>query len=54
VTSTFTLPAFTTKSKQERVVDLVPDVEIFKMLVALTEGRATRYRSIHTKWKASA
>lgn len=37
--ATFTLPAFTTKSKEARVVDLVPDGEIFKMLVTLTEGR---------------
>lgn len=38
--STFTLPAFTTKNKTERVVDLVPGGEIFKMLTKLTEGRS--------------
>jgi integrase len=38
--STLTLPAFTTKNKTERVVDLNPGGEIFKMLVQLTEGRA--------------
>ncbi len=37
--STFTLPAFTTKNKTERVVDIVPNGEIFKMLAKLTEGR---------------
>jgi integrase len=37
--STFTLPAFTTKNKQERIVDLVPNGEIYNMLVKLTEGR---------------
>lgn len=37
--STFTLPSYTTKNKQARVVTLVPDGEIFKMLVALTAGR---------------
>lgn len=37
--ATFTLPSFTTKNKQPRVVDLVPDGEIFKMLSSLTEGR---------------
>jgi integrase len=34
-----TLPAFTTKNKMERVVDINPDGEIYKMLVKLTEGR---------------
>lgn len=34
-----TLPAFTTKNKQERVVDLNPGGEIYQMLVKLTEGR---------------
>lgn len=38
--STLTLPAFTTKNKAERVVDLNPGGEIFRMLVQLTEGRA--------------
>ena len=37
--STFTLPAFTTKNKMERIVDLNPDGEIYRMLVRLTEGR---------------
>jgi integrase len=36
----FTLPAFTTKNKQSRVVDLDPDGEIYRMLTQLTEGRA--------------
>ena len=36
----FTLPAFTTKNKQSRVVDLSPDGEIYRMLTKLTEGRA--------------
>jgi len=39
-TSTFTLPAFTTKNNMPRVVDVVPDGGIFKMLVKLTDGRA--------------
>jgi integrase len=34
-----TLPAFTTKNKMERIVDINPDGEIYKMLVKLTEGR---------------
>lgn len=33
------LPAFTTKNKMERIVDLDPDGEAFQMLVKLTEGR---------------
>lgn len=37
--STLTLPAFTTKNKTERVVDIDPDGEIHQMLVKLTEGR---------------
>jgi integrase len=37
--STFTLPPFTTKNNQERIVDIVPGGEIFKMLVKLTAGR---------------
>jgi integrase len=37
--ATFTLPPFTTKNSQERVVDIVPDGEIFKMLAKLTAGR---------------
>ncbi len=37
--SALTLPAFTTKNKMERVVDLNPDGEIYRMLVKLTEGR---------------
>jgi integrase len=37
--STFTLPAFTTKNSMERVVDILPDGEIYKMLVRLTDGR---------------
>ncbi|MGB8989249.1 MAG: tyrosine-type recombinase/integrase, partial [Candidatus Sulfotelmatobacter sp.] len=36
--SALTLPAFTTKNKMERVVDLNPDGEIYRMLVKLTEG----------------
>jgi integrase len=40
--STFTLPTFATKNRQERVVDLVPNGEIFRMLVKLTEGRNTQ------------
>ncbi len=36
----FTLPAFTTKNKQSRVVDLSPDGEIYGMLSKLTERRA--------------
>jgi integrase len=39
--STFTLPAYMTKNKTERPVDLQPNGEIFRMLVRLTEGRAT-------------
>lgn len=38
--STLTLPAFTTKNKMPRVVDIDPEGELFKMLVQLTEGRA--------------
>ena len=34
-----TLPAFTTKNKMERIVDINPDGEIYRMLVNLTEGR---------------
>jgi integrase len=34
-----TLPAFTTKNKMERIVDISPDGEIHRMLVRLTEGR---------------
>ncbi len=34
-----TLPAFTTKNKMERVVDIDPDGEIYRMLVRLAEGR---------------
>jgi integrase len=59
--STFTLPAFTTKNSMERVVDVVPDGEIFKMLVSLTDGRLpesalfTRngrpVRDFRTEWK---
>ncbi len=37
--ATFTLPAFTTKTKESRVVDILPDGEIFKMLATLTAGR---------------
>jgi len=37
--ATLTLPAFTTKNKMERVVDLDPGGEIFQMLLKLTEGR---------------
>jgi Phage integrase family len=37
--STFTLPAFTAKNKQERIVDLVPNGEIHRMLLKLTDGR---------------
>jgi integrase len=37
--STLTLPAFTTKNKMERIVDINPDGEIYQMLVKLTEGR---------------
>jgi integrase len=37
--STLSLPAFTTKNKMERIVDLNPGGEIYKMLVKLTEGR---------------
>jgi integrase len=37
--ATITLPAITTKSKMERIVDLNPDGEIYRMLVKLTEGR---------------
>jgi integrase len=36
--SALTLPAFTTKNKMERVVDLDPSGEIHRMLVHLTEG----------------
>jgi integrase len=38
--ATFTLPAFTTKNKQPRVVDLNPEGEIYRMLTQLTKGRA--------------
>jgi integrase len=34
-----TLPAFTTKNKMERIVDINPDGEIYQMLVRLAEGR---------------
>ena len=61
VTSTFTIPAFTAKNNMERVVDILPDGEIFKMLAALTQNRApdaaliTRggrpVRNIRTEWK---
>jgi integrase len=37
--ASLTLPAFTTKNKMERVVDLNPGGEIYQMLVKLTEGR---------------
>ncbi|HXQ26779.1 MAG TPA: site-specific integrase [Candidatus Acidoferrales bacterium] len=37
--STLTLPAFTTKNKMERIVDINPDGEIHNMLVRLAEGR---------------
>jgi integrase len=37
--STFIVPAFTAKNKMERVVDLNPNGEIYRMLVKLTEGR---------------
>jgi len=37
--STFTLPAFSTKNNMTRVVDIMRDGEIFKMLVALTGDR---------------
>ena len=37
--STLTLPAFVAKNKIERVVDIDPNGDIFKMLVKLTEGR---------------
>jgi integrase len=37
--ASLTLPAFTTKNKMERVVDINPDGEIYKMLVKLTESR---------------
>jgi integrase len=36
----FTLPAFTTKNKQSRVVDLSPEGEIYGMLTKLTKDRA--------------
>jgi integrase len=36
--ATLTLPAFTTKNKMERIVDLNPDGEIYRMLVKLTVG----------------
>lgn len=37
--STFALPAYSTKNKTRRVVTILPDGEIFKMLVALVDGR---------------
>ena len=37
--ASLTLPAFTTKNKMERAIDLDPNGEIFEMLVKLTEGR---------------
>lgn len=37
--STLTLPPFITKNKMERIVDINPDGEIYRMLVKLTEGR---------------
>ncbi|MGC2332760.1 MAG: tyrosine-type recombinase/integrase [Candidatus Acidiferrales bacterium] len=37
--ATLALPPFTTKNKQPRVVDLLPEGEIFKMLQQLTAGR---------------
>jgi len=61
VASTFTLPAFTTKNNMERVVDIVPNGEIFKMLTTLTQGRSpdaallTRddkpVKDFRTEWK---
>ena len=45
--STFTLPAFTTKNSMERVVDVLPNGEIFDMLVALTAGRALMRLYLH-------
>lgn len=61
VASTFTLPAFSTKNNLERVVDIVPDGDIFKMLSALIKGRApegallTRdgrpVKDFRTEWK---
>jgi len=59
--STFRLPAFTTKNNMKCVVDVLPEGEIFKMLVALTKGRSpdaalfTRdgrpVRDFRTEWK---
>lgn len=49
--STFTLPAFTTKNKVERVVDIMRDGEIFKKLVKLTEGRNSDDALFHRNGK---
>jgi integrase len=38
-TSTFTLPAFTTKNKMEREVSIKRDGDIYQMLVKVTDGR---------------
>jgi integrase len=37
--STFTLPAYRTKNKMERIVDIHRDGEIYRMLVKITTGR---------------
>jgi integrase len=59
--STFTLPAFSTKSKLARVVDLVPNGEIYQMLVKLVANREPNeallvrdgkpVRDLRTVWK---
>jgi len=59
--STFTLPAFSTKNNLARVVDIVPNGDIFQLLVKLTEGRSPNdallirdgkpVRDLRTVWK---
>lgn len=50
--STFTLPYFSTKNKTERVVDIMRNGDIFKMLTTLTEGRNAEDALFHRSGKA--
>jgi len=50
--STFTLPPFSTKNKMDRVVDLVPNGEIYNMLVELAAGRNPEDALFHRNGKA--
>lgn len=49
--STFVLPSYSTKNKAERVVDLAPDGEIYKLLVALADGRPADAPLFHRNGK---